>query len=73
MIKTFVQFVNEAEELEGFFDDLEDSEKKLKLIPKFKSDIKDAEVTTSFDMGKPIKKFKPKITVMTKKKDKGMF
>ena len=73
MIKTFIQFVNEAEELEGFIDYLKDSEKKLKLIPKFKSDIKDSEVTTSFDMGKPIKKFKPKITVMTKKKDKGMF
>jgi hypothetical protein len=73
MIKTFVDFVNEAEELEGFFDDLKDSEKKLKLIPKFKSDIKDTEVTTSFDMGKPIKKFKPKITIMTKNKDKGIF
>ena len=73
MIKTFVEFVNEAEELEGFFDDLEDSEKKLKLIPKFSSTIKDSPITTSFDMGKPIKKFKPKITVMTKKKDKGMF
>ena len=73
MIKTFVQFVNEAEELEGFFDDLKDSEKKLKLIPKFKSDIKDDEINTSFTMGEPIKKFKPKITVMTKNKDKGMF
>jgi hypothetical protein len=73
MIKTFVEFVNEAEELEEFFDDLEDSEKKLKLISKFKSDIKDTQIKTSFDMGKPIKKFKPKITIMTKKKDKGIF
>ena len=72
MIKTFIEFVNEAEELEGFYDDLEDSEKKLKLMPKFQTDVKKSEVKTSFDMGKPIKKFRPKITVM-KKNNKGMF
>ena len=72
-IKTFIEFVNEAEELEGFYDDLRDSEKKLKLMPKFKTDLKKEEITTSFSMGEPIKKFKPKITIMKKKNNKGMF
>ena len=72
MIKSFIEFVNEAEELEEFYDDLKDSEKKLKLMPKFQTDLKKSEIVTSFNMGEPIKKFRPKITFM-KKNNKGMF
>ena len=73
MIKTFIEFVNEELETEGFYEDLEDSQKRLKLIPKFKSEIKNSKIETSFTMGKPKKKFKPKVSKMKKPNDKGMF
>ena len=73
MIKTFVEFVNEELETEGFYDDLENSKKKLKLIPRFKSKLKDSKIESSFTMGKPKKKFKPKVSKMKKPNDKGMF
>tara|TARA_R100000655_G_scaffold30834_1_gene61955 strand:- start:10317 stop:10538 length:222 start_codon:yes stop_codon:yes gene_type:complete len=73
MIKNFEQFINESEELENFFDDLESSEVKLKLFTKFKSGAKDIENTGGFTMGKPKKKFRPKKTVLRKKNDKGIF
>jgi|TARA_R100000093_G_scaffold58603_1_gene30627 hypothetical protein len=73
MIKTFIEFVNEELETEGFYDDLEDSQKRLKLIPKFKSEIKDVNIESSFTMGEPKKKFKPKVSKMKKPNDKGMF
>tara|TARA_R110002110_G_scaffold353087_1_gene563105 strand:- start:104 stop:325 length:222 start_codon:yes stop_codon:yes gene_type:complete len=73
MIKTFQEFINESEELENFFDDLEQSEIKLKLLTKFKSKAKDIESTGSFSMGEPKKKFKPKKTVLRKKNNKDIF
>ena len=73
MIKTFIEFVNEELETEGFYDDLEDSQKKLKLIPKFKSELKDNKIESSFTIGKPKKKFKPKVSTLKKPNDKGMF
>ncbi len=74
MIKTFKEFVNEAEELEGFYDDLKTSEVKLKLFTNFKSEVKKEEgVTGDFLMGNPKKKFKPKTSILKSKKDKGIF
>ena len=73
MIKTFIEFVNEELETEGFYADLEDSQKKLKLIPKFKSELKDSKIESSFTIGKPKKKFKPKVSTLKKPNDKGMF
>jgi len=73
MIKTFIEFVNEELETEGFYEDLEDSKKRLKLIPKFKSEIKDSKIESSFTIGKPKKKFKPQVSVLKKPNNKGMF
>ena len=73
MIKTFIEFVNEELETEGFYDDLEASQKKLKLISKFKSELKDSKIESSFTIGKLKKKFKPKVSTLKKPNDKGMF
>ena len=73
MIKTFIEVVNEELETECFYDDLEASQKKLKLISKFKSELKDSKIESSFTIGKPKKKFKPKVSTLKKPNDKGMF
>jgi|10_taG_2_1085330.scaffolds.fasta_scaffold101259_3 hypothetical protein len=74
MIKTFIEFVNEQEELESFYDDIETNKKRLKLMPKFKSDVKKIKDRSTFSMGEPKKKFKPKTNILRKpKKDKGIF
>lgn len=71
MIKTYNEFVNE--ELDEFFQDAYDSNKKLKLIPKFKSDLSDVSLCKDINIEAPMKKFKPKIKIMNKKQDKGIF
>ncbi len=73
MIKTYDQFINESEELENFYDDLETSEIKLKLFTKFKSEIKDVENKGTFSIGEPKKKFRPKTSTLKKNNDKGVF
>lgn len=73
MIKTFIEFVNEELETDEFYDDLKKSQKRLKLIPKFKSDIQDFGVTSTFLIGELKKKFKPKVTILKKPNKKGMF
>ena len=71
MIKTYGEFVNE--ELDEFFQDAADSNKRLKLIPKFKSDLNDISLSKDIEIEAPKKKFKPKVKVMKKKQDKGIF
>lgn len=71
MIKTYNKFVNE--ELDEFFQDAADSSKRLKLIPKFKSDLSDASLHKDITIEAPKKKFKPKVKIMNKKQDKGIF
>jgi hypothetical protein len=71
MIKTYGEFVNE--ELDEFFQDAADSSKRLKLIPKFKSDLSDVSLSKDIEIEAPKKKFKPKVNVMNKKQDKGIF
>lgn len=59
MIKKYNTFVNE--ELKNFYNDLEDSKRNLKFFSKFKSDIGNIELSESFNLGKPKKKFRSKI------------
>ncbi len=74
MIKTFIEFVNEQEELESFYDDIETNKKRLKLMPKFKCDAENIKDMNTFSMGEPKKKFKPKANILRKPpKDKGIF
>lgn len=70
MIKNYSTFVNE--QFDGFYDDYEDSQKKIKLFTRFtKSKLSHKEKGIKVDM--PKKKFQPKIRVMKKKSDKGIF
>ncbi len=71
MIKTYNEFVNE--ELDEFFQNVYDSNKKLKLIPKFKSDLTDVSLHKDMSIEAPKKRFKPKIKIMNKKQDNGIF
>lgn len=73
MIKKYENFVNE--ELKTFYDDLEDSKRNLKFFSKFKSSIGDIKLDESFDLGKPKKKFKPKMMLHKKLNinNKGIF
>jgi len=61
MIKKYDLFVNE--EYDSFYDDLEISKHKIKLFSKFKSNIKDINIQTNFDLGKPKLKFKPRVKI----------
>lgn len=71
MIKTYAEFVNE--ELDEFFQDASDSSKKLKLIPKFKSELTSTPFSKDIKFEAPKKKFKPTIKIMNKKQDNGIF
>ncbi|MBC8398239.1 MAG: hypothetical protein H8E16_14215 [Flavobacteriales bacterium] len=70
-LKNYNNFVNE--EIDDFYEDLENSNKKLKLFATFnKSKLKD--VKTSFSIPVPKKKFQPKVKGYKKiNKDKGIF
>ena len=70
MIKNFITFVNE--QFDDFYTDFEDSQKRLKLFAKFtKSKLNHEE--KGIKIGSPKKKFQPKVKVMSKKTDKGIF
>jgi hypothetical protein len=71
-IKNYTTFVNE--EIDDFYDDLEKSNKKIKLLTKF-SKIDANTVDTKFTFSEPKKKFQPKVSTFNKKKnnDKGIF
>jgi hypothetical protein len=70
MIKNYTEFVNE--QFDDFYDDFADSQKKIKLFTKFtKSNLSHEEKGISIN--EPKKKFQPKIKVMSKKSDKGIF
>jgi len=70
-IKNFDIFVNE--EIDDFYKDLENSNKKLKLFSTFNKS-KLSEVKTSFSISEPKKKFRPKIKNYKKSNnDKGIF
>ena len=71
MIKTYNDIV--SEELNEFFLDSENSKKKLRLIPKFKSKLGNLSVKTEFTVNSIEKKFKPSVKVMNRNKDKGIF
>jgi|TARA_Y100000389_G_C17258200_1_gene411625 hypothetical protein len=70
-LKNYNNFVNE--EIDDFYEDLENSNKRLKLFATFnKSELKD--VKTSFSIPVPKKKFQPKVKGFKKiNKDKGIF
>ena len=70
-IKNFNIFVNE--EIDDFYKDLENSNKKLKLFSTFNKS-KLSEVKTSFSIPEPKKKFRPKVKNYKKSNnDKGIF
>ena len=73
MIKTFIEFVNESEEHDNFFKDLETSKIKLKLLPKFSNTLYDVEDKSTFSIGEPKRKFRPKVSTFKKKNNKGIF
>tara|TARA_B100000497_G_scaffold125086_1_gene160894 strand:- start:96 stop:314 length:219 start_codon:yes stop_codon:yes gene_type:complete len=62
-----------TEEIDDFYKDLENSNKKLKLFSTFtKSELK--EIKTSFSLPEPKKKFQPKVKGFKKSNnDKGIF
>ncbi len=70
-VKNYNTFVNE--EIDDFYKDLENSNKKLKLFSTFtKSELK--EIKTSFSLPEPKKKFQPKVKGFKKSNnDKGIF
>jgi len=69
-LKTFEYFVNE--QLEDFFEDFEDSKKNIKLFTSF-SKISPQYEKTEIKVTQPKKKFQPKVKVMNKKNDNGIF
>jgi len=70
-LKNYNNFVNE--EIDDFYNDLDISNKKLKLFTTFdKSELK--EVKTNFSLPTPKKKFQPKIKSYKKSNNnKGIF
>ena len=62
-----------AEEVDDFYKDLENSNKRLKLFATFsKSEV--SQVKTNFSIPAPKKKFQPKVKGFKKiNKDKGIF
>tara|TARA_R100000900_G_C3235667_1_gene144071 strand:- start:45 stop:263 length:219 start_codon:yes stop_codon:yes gene_type:complete len=70
-IKNYTSFVNE--EIDDFYKDLENSNKKLKFLSKF-SKLKLGEVKTNFSLPEPKKKFQPKVKGYKKtNNNKGIF
>ena len=70
MIKNYFQFINE--QFDDFYDDYKDSQKKIKLFTKFtSSNLQHKEKGIKVDM--PKRKFQPKVRIMKKKSDKGIF
>lgn len=69
-LKTFEYFVNE--QIEDFFEDFEDSKKNIKLFTSF-SKISLQYERTEIKVAQPKKKFQPKVKVMNKKNDNGIF
>jgi len=70
-LKNFDIFVNE--EIDDFYKDLENSNKKIKLFSTFNKS-KLSEVKTSFSVPEPKKKFRPKVKGYKKSNnDKGIF
>lgn len=70
-VKKYNSFVNE--EIDDFYKDLENSNKRLKLFSTFnKSEL--SEVKTKFSITEPKKKFQPKVKGYKKiNNDKGIF
>jgi hypothetical protein len=70
-LKNYSNFV--SEEVDDFYKDLEDSNKKLKLFSTFnKSEL--SHIKTNFSVSEPKKKFQPKVKGYKKiNNDKGIF
>lgn len=69
-IKTFESFVNE--QLDDFFEDLNDSKKNIKLFTTFSKILAKYE-NTEIKMTQPKQKFQTKIRTMNKRNNKGIF
>jgi hypothetical protein len=71
MIKNYDKFV--TEQFDDFYEDFENSKKKIKLFTKF-TKINPESVDTNFTIPQPKKKFQPKIKNYKKNNnDKGIF
>tara|TARA_R100001463_G_scaffold115484_1_gene170701 strand:+ start:84 stop:305 length:222 start_codon:yes stop_codon:yes gene_type:complete len=70
-LKNYSNFV--SEEVDDFYKDLEDSNKRLKLFSTFnKSEL--SQIKTKFSVSEPKKKFQPKVKGYKKiNNDKGIF
>jgi hypothetical protein len=69
-LKTFDSFVNE--QIDDFFKDFDDSKKNIKLFSTF-SKLSHGYEKTEIKVNEPKKKFQPKVRVMNKKNNKGIF
>jgi hypothetical protein len=69
-LKTFEYFV--SEQIEDFFDDFDDSKKNIKLFTEF-SKISTQYEKTEIKVPQPKKRFQPKVRIMNKKNNKGIF
>jgi len=69
-LKTYNTFVNN--QIENFFDDLNDSNKRIKLFTSF-SRISHKYEKTDISIAIPKKKFQSKIKLMSKKSNNGIF
>jgi hypothetical protein len=69
-LKILDNFVND--QIENFFDDLEDSNKRIKLFTSF-SKISCKYEKTEINVSQPKKKFQSKIKLMNKKSNNGIF
>ena len=70
-LKSYNNFV--SEDVDDFYKDLEDSNKRLKVFSTFNKSELD-EVKTNFSIPAPKKKFQPKVKGFKKiNKDKGIF
>lgn len=69
MIKKYDEFI--MDELEEFYKSVEYDKRKIRLLPRFKSDVKEASLG-NFELGEVKRKFKPIVKQKTKT-DKGIF
>jgi hypothetical protein len=71
MKQKYEEFV--MDELDEFYKSVEYDKRKIRLLPRFKSDVKESSLG-NFELGEIKKKFKPIIKHKTKTKpDKGIF
>jgi hypothetical protein len=69
MIKKYDEFI--MDELDEFYKSVEYDKRKIRLLPRFKSDVKEASLK-DFKLGEIKRKFKPIVKQKTKT-DKGIF